>query len=312
MPERAAMSQLSFTSFSTMRIADIMVGTRHRRDLGDIEGLAGSIADIGLLHPIVIRRDGMLIAGERRLEACKQLGWVDVPVNVVDIAELVRAELHENSIRKDFLPSEIDAIRRALEPIEKADAEGRMKAGTPAKVSQGSGRVTDKIGSFAGVSGRTVEKIAAVVAAAEAEPEKFGHLVEEMDKSGKVDRAHKQLKIKPPTAKPAATPEQTAADDELPLSAPPASSAADPAELGTTKKPKVKPEPYRNEWIDWTNAVRHLSALPACGLDVLASREPDQIEQLRQDCAAALTNLNHWHRRLEKSHGGSEAANDAA
>jgi len=61
---------------------------------------------------------------------------------------------------KDFLPSEIEAIRKALGPSEKAAAEQRMKAGTPAKVSQGSGRATDKIGAFAGVSGRTVEKIA--------------------------------------------------------------------------------------------------------------------------------------------------------
>jgi hypothetical protein len=57
----------------------------------------------------------------------------------------MRSQLAENAIRKDFLPSEIDAIRRALEPIERAAAERRMKAGTPAKVSQGAGRATDKI-----------------------------------------------------------------------------------------------------------------------------------------------------------------------
>jgi hypothetical protein len=52
---------------------------------------------------------------------------------------------------------------------------------TLGKVSLGSdtGKSSDKIGSFAGVSGRTVEKIAAVVEAAEREPEKFGGLVDE-------------------------------------------------------------------------------------------------------------------------------------
>jgi len=55
-----------------------------------------------------------------------------------------------------------------MAPKEKAAAKERMFSGTPAKVSQGSAaRATDKIGSFAGVSGRTVEKIAAVVKAAE-------------------------------------------------------------------------------------------------------------------------------------------------
>ncbi|MCH9050081.1 MAG: hypothetical protein IIA72_03220 [Proteobacteria bacterium] len=74
----------------------------------------------------------------------------------------------ENAIRKDFLPSEIDAIRRALEPAEKEAANERRTANLPnAKVSHsGVGRSTDKIGAFAGVSGRTVEKIKGVVEAA--------------------------------------------------------------------------------------------------------------------------------------------------
>jgi N6-adenosine-specific RNA methylase IME4 len=148
-----------------------------------------------MLHPIVITPDGMLVAGERRLIACKQLGWTEIAVTIVDLDDIVRGQLAENAIRKDFLPSEIDAIRRALEPIERAAAERRMKAGTPAKVSQGSGRATDKIGVFAGVSGRTVEKIAAVVAAAEADPEKFGRLVEDMDRTGRVDGPHRRLKV---------------------------------------------------------------------------------------------------------------------
>ena len=64
-------------------IADIKVGTRHRRALGDIEGLADSIADFGLLHPITIDENGWLLAGMRRLAACKHLGWTEIPVNVV-------------------------------------------------------------------------------------------------------------------------------------------------------------------------------------------------------------------------------------
>ena len=68
----------------------------------------------------------------------------------------VRGEHAENAIRKDFLPSEIDSIRRATEPLEKKAAKehqrhgGRGKKG--AKVSQPF-RAVDKIGAFAGVSG---------------------------------------------------------------------------------------------------------------------------------------------------------------
>src|SRR6516162_8097907 len=58
-------------------IDSIRVGPRHRRDMGDIAGLAASIAELGLLHPVVIRPDGFLIAGERRLRAARKLGWTE-------------------------------------------------------------------------------------------------------------------------------------------------------------------------------------------------------------------------------------------
>jgi hypothetical protein len=38
----------------------------------------------------------------------------------------VRGEFAENAIRKDFLPSEIEAIRRAMLPAETVAAKGRM------------------------------------------------------------------------------------------------------------------------------------------------------------------------------------------
>lgn len=66
-----------------MPLADIKVGKRHRRDLGDIDQLAESIEDIGLLNPITVNEDGLLMAGARRLAACKVLGWATVPVTVI-------------------------------------------------------------------------------------------------------------------------------------------------------------------------------------------------------------------------------------
>ena len=81
-----------------------------------------------------------------------------------------------NADRKDFLPSEIDAIRRALVSVEKEAAKERQGARTDlaptsGKVSHKSepdraDRARDKIGAFAGVSGRTVEKISRVIEAA--------------------------------------------------------------------------------------------------------------------------------------------------
>jgi ParB-like nuclease domain len=42
--------------------------------------LADSIAEAGLLHPVLVMPEGRLIAGQRRLEACHVLGWSEVPV----------------------------------------------------------------------------------------------------------------------------------------------------------------------------------------------------------------------------------------
>jgi ParB family chromosome partitioning protein len=71
----------------TRRITDILIDHCYRRDLGDIPGLAESIREFGLLRPVLITPDDRLIAGRRRLEACKLLGWQTIPVNVVEEAD---------------------------------------------------------------------------------------------------------------------------------------------------------------------------------------------------------------------------------
>ena len=53
-------------------LSSIEVGRRHRTDLGDIAALAASIARDGLLQPITITPDGILVCGLRRLEALRQ------------------------------------------------------------------------------------------------------------------------------------------------------------------------------------------------------------------------------------------------
>lgn len=112
---------------ASLPINKIRVRNRYRKNLGDIKSLASSIKELGLLHPIVIRPDGRLIAGERRLAACKSLGWKSVPVTRVDLDDIVRGEFAENAFRKNFLPSEVEAIGRALEPHEKAAAKERQR-----------------------------------------------------------------------------------------------------------------------------------------------------------------------------------------
>jgi ParB family chromosome partitioning protein len=186
-------------------LSEIHIGTRHRKDLGDISALARSIDQIGLLHPVVVTPDLELIAGRRRLEAVKELGWTKVPIHVVSLEEILRGEHAENVQRKDFTPSEAVAIGKALETLEKQKAEERQKAtrlvGNAKQAGDadgagnlpepsGKGQARDKVAAAVGMSGRTYDKAKAVVEAAEADPEGSGHLVEEMDRSGNVHAAY--------------------------------------------------------------------------------------------------------------------------
>jgi ParB family chromosome partitioning protein len=54
------------TTYPTKPIADITINKRHRKDLGDVEALAASIKEVGLLHPVVINPDGTRRHPDRR------------------------------------------------------------------------------------------------------------------------------------------------------------------------------------------------------------------------------------------------------
>jgi N6-adenosine-specific RNA methylase IME4/ParB-like chromosome segregation protein Spo0J len=183
----------------TLPIDGIRVGVRYRQDLGDLRTLAASIAEVGLLHPVVVTPEGRLIAGQRRLEACRLLGWAEVPVTVVNLLQAARGEAHENFVRKDLLPSEIVALKRAIEPMERRAARLRQGARTdlchPATVAECQVPVRDRLSRYLGVGRTTIERAEAVIEAAEEEPEEYGHLVEQMDRSGKVAGAFRRLTV---------------------------------------------------------------------------------------------------------------------
>jgi ParB/RepB/Spo0J family partition protein len=184
-------------------IEAIVVGDRVRKDFGDVTSLAKSINANGLLHPIVVRRHTgyvephyELIAGERRLRAWGLSQFRDdpIPVNIVDLESVKRGEWAENHERKNFTPSETVEIKRALErefDLSGA-AERRMRAGRKAPAGE-KGRAVDLAAAYTGVSGKTIRKAEAVVKAAEEDPERFGQLKTQMDKSGRVDGPHKRL-----------------------------------------------------------------------------------------------------------------------
>ncbi|MEE9262768.1 MAG: DNA methyltransferase, partial [Dehalococcoidia bacterium] len=177
----------------------IRVGIRLRKDLGDIKSLAKSIADIGMLHPIVITDDGTLIAGYRRLMAWRSLGRADaeIPATIVPLRDIAKGEFAENTMRKDFSPSEAWAIYEAIKPQEEAGAKKRQGTRTDLQHSatfapSDVGKSRSKAAAYTGYSYTTLERAGEMVQAADAN-EKYRSFVEEMDGTGRVNTAYRRF-----------------------------------------------------------------------------------------------------------------------
>jgi ParB family transcriptional regulator, chromosome partitioning protein len=90
-----------------------------RQVMGDLSELMASIAEKGILEPLVVRPRGdrfQIVAGERRYHAAVQVGLRDLPVVVrdVDDTEVVELGLIENLQRKDLTPFEEAEALHAL------------------------------------------------------------------------------------------------------------------------------------------------------------------------------------------------------
>ena len=82
-----------------------------RQVMGDLSELMASIAEKGIIEPIIVRqRRGrfQIVAGERRYQAAAQVGLREVPVVIrdVDDGELIEIALVENLQRRDLSPFE--------------------------------------------------------------------------------------------------------------------------------------------------------------------------------------------------------------
>ncbi|WP_407399344.1 ParB N-terminal domain-containing protein [Treponema sp.] len=104
-----------------VKIEDIKIKKRVRRDLGDIEALKDSIRQYGLMNPITLNAKYELVAGERRLEAAKALGWERINAIVldknVDKVHQLEMELEENNQRKEFTDEELLEGYKRLERL---------------------------------------------------------------------------------------------------------------------------------------------------------------------------------------------------
>jgi len=98
---------MTSSQFQSVSVAAIISNRdeRQRQELTDIDVLADSIRRLGLIHPLVVTRELVLVSGERRLTAVKALGWSHVTIQFQDECDealLHAIELEENVKRKEL------------------------------------------------------------------------------------------------------------------------------------------------------------------------------------------------------------------
>ena len=118
---------------SVLALDDIIVTERIRKDNGTLEELAASISERGLINPITVMEnaDGKytLIAGLRRLEACRMLGKKDVRATVLTpmaADEALMLEIAENEQRKEFTVAERLEYAEKLKVVESEKSRRRQ------------------------------------------------------------------------------------------------------------------------------------------------------------------------------------------
>lgn len=158
----------------TIAIADIVISDRRREEYGDLQALADSIAKYGLFHPITVDDHNNLVAGERRLKACKMLEWSEIPARLYrELTDVERREieLEENIRRKDLTALELSkhlvALAETAAEVLATSAKTKTKGGRPTNLAVSETIISERIG----VPRRTINEAQRHVAAVNKYPE---------------------------------------------------------------------------------------------------------------------------------------------
>lgn len=102
--------ELKGTDYALADVDDIAIPEKTLRIIPneEIDALADSIKNDGLLQPIIVSKDGELVAGYRRLLACKKLKLDKIKVNVSEFEkeDRYRVSVVENIQRKQLSTEE--------------------------------------------------------------------------------------------------------------------------------------------------------------------------------------------------------------
>jgi ParB family chromosome partitioning protein len=166
-PERENVDKSAIIYVQTGQIKPNPFQPREDFDLSTIAELAQSIKEKGVIQPLLVRRKGdsyELIAGERRLRACKSLELKEIPIIVKDVDD-----------RDSLEYALIENIQReSLNPIEEAHAYQHLM--DKFQVTQ------EKIGEGLGKARATIANTLRLL--------KLPHEIQDEMKKGRISFAH--------------------------------------------------------------------------------------------------------------------------
>lgn len=132
------------TEFVEVPPAQIVRGYQARHNLGDLTGLCSSIRERGILEPLTVTSDFVLVFGARRLAAATTLGYPSVPCwiarGVSDKLSHILAVKDSFEHRKELTPTEQAELYAELRALGAAEARVRQAAtrfGAPLTVDGG-------------------------------------------------------------------------------------------------------------------------------------------------------------------------------
>ncbi len=182
-----------------------------RQVMGDLSELMASIAEKGVIEPLLVRQRGgryQIIAGERRYQAAVQVGMRELPVIVrdVDDSEVIELALVENLQRKDLTPfEEAEALHALSERFRYTHEDLARKLGksrTAVTESLALNQMPEEVKNLCRLADINTKSLLLQIVR-QGDPKKMTALVERMSREGIVTRQElRKAAAKPKAGRP--------------------------------------------------------------------------------------------------------------
>ncbi len=163
-----------------------------RQMMGDLSELKASIAEKGIIEPLIVRQRGsryQIIAGERRYQAASQIGLRELPVVIrdVDDNEVIEVALIENLQRKDLTAFEeaeaMDALAKRCRYTHEDLAKRLGKSRTAVTESLALAQMPDSIRKLCRLADISSKSLLLQIVRQQT-PEKMSALIEQLTQEG--------------------------------------------------------------------------------------------------------------------------------